>query len=199
MNNNKRWIGVVAAVVLAAVGTLILIQYVNSADQRALAGQETIQVYVLQQEVAAGTPAEELAQTVETILVPAATQVPGTVASFDEIAGTVAAVDLVPGEQLLLSRFIQPEVFLAATLHAAMGKARPIDIAEVTIGAALHKAHGNNIKLLDLSAGLLPRPLVITQTLFMDERPGAIAPTGFIHVGREGLFRLRDEPQREFR
>ena len=110
MNNNKRWIGVVAAVVLAALGTLILLQYVNGADERALAGQETITVYVLQQEVPAGTPAEELAETVETLLVPAATQVPGTVASLDQIAGTVAAVDLVPGEQLILSRFIQPSL-----------------------------------------------------------------------------------------
>ncbi len=108
MNNNKRWIGVVSAVLLAAIGTFVLVQYVSSADERALAGQETIEVLVVNQAVAAGTPAEELAATVDTALVPARTQVPGSVASLEQLSGTVAAVDLVPGEQLLLSRFIEP-------------------------------------------------------------------------------------------
>jgi pilus assembly protein CpaB len=147
MNSNKRWIGVVAAVVLAALGTFILIQYVNSADQRALAGQETIQVYVLQQPIEAGTPAEELTATVETALIPAATQVPGTVASLDQIAGTVAAVDLVPGEQLLVSRFIQPEVFAEQDDFVV-----PDGLVEVTVSLSPERAVGGALRPGDLVA-----------------------------------------------
>lgn len=149
MNNNKRWIGVVVAVVLAALGTFVLIQYVNSADQRALAGQETIEVYVLQQGVTAGTPAEELAASVETVLIPAATQVPGTVATLDQLAGTVAAVDLVPGEQLLLSRFIEPEVFEAQDEFVV-----PDGLAEVTISLSPERAVGGALRPGDLVAVL---------------------------------------------
>lgn len=149
MNNNKRWIGVVVAVVLAALGTFVLIQYVSSADERALAGQETIQVYVLQQAVPAGTPAEELAETVETLLVPAATQVPGTVASLDQLAGTVAAVDLVPGEQLIMSRFIEPEVFETQGDFEV-----PDGLVEVTVSLSPERAVGGSLNQGDLVAVL---------------------------------------------
>lgn len=147
MNNNKRWIGVVFAVLLAAVGTFVLVQYVSSADERALAGQETIEVLVVNQAVAAGTPAEELATNVETALVPAKTQVPGSVASLDQLTGTVAAVDLVPGEQLLLSRFIEPEVFEAQDEFEV-----PDGLVEVTVSLSPERAVGGAIKQGDLVA-----------------------------------------------
>jgi pilus assembly protein CpaB len=52
-----------------------------------------------------GTPADELADKVDTELVPAKTAVPGRVADLAHLAGKVATVDLQPGEQLLRSRF----------------------------------------------------------------------------------------------
>ncbi len=147
MNNNKRWIGVVVAVALAAIGTFVLVQYVSSADERALAGQESIQVYVLREEVPAGTPAEELAEGVETILVPAATQVPGTVASLDQLAGTVAAVDLVPGEQLILSRFVEPETYEERNDFEV-----PEGLIEVTLSLPPERAVGGALTPGDLVA-----------------------------------------------
>ncbi len=149
MNNNKRWIGVVFAVLLAAVGTFVLVQYVSSADERALAGQETIEVLILNQAVAAGTPADEIAANVETALIPVRTQVPGTVASLDQLTGTVAAVDLVPGEQLLLSRFIEPEVFEAQGEFEV-----PEGLVEVTVSLSPERAVGGALKQGDLVAVL---------------------------------------------
>jgi pilus assembly protein CpaB len=149
MNNNKRWIGVVFAVLLAAIGTFVLVQYVSSADERALAGQETIEVLVLNQAVAAGTPAEEMVANVETALIPAKTQVPGSVASLDQLTGTVAAVDLVAGEQLLLSRFIEPEVFEAQGDFEV-----PDGLVEVTVSLSPERAVGGILKQGDLVAVL---------------------------------------------
>jgi pilus assembly protein CpaB len=149
MNSNKRWIGVVFAVLLAAVGTFVLVQYVSSADERALAGQETIEVLVLNQAVAAGTPAEELAANVETALVPAKTQVPGSVASLDQLTGTVTGVDLVPGEQLLLSRFIEPAVFQAQDDFEV-----PEGLVEVTVSLSPERAVGGALRQGDLVAVL---------------------------------------------
>jgi len=154
MNNNKRWIGVVLAVVLAALGTFVLVQYVNSADERALAGQETIEVLVLSQAAAAGTPAEDLSALVETALVPASTQVPGTVATLDQLAGTVAAVDLVAGEQLLLTRFVEPEVLAAAEEFVV-----PDGLVEVTVSLSPDRAVGGALKpgdIVSVLASFLP-------------------------------------------
>ena len=149
MNSNKRWIGVVFAVLLAAIGTFVLVQYVSSADERALEGQETIEVLVLNEAVPAGTPAEELAATVNTALVPARTQVPGSVASLEQLSGTVAAVDLVPGEQLLLSRFIEPEVFESQDEFVV-----PDGLVEVTVSLSPERAVGGALKQGDLVAVL---------------------------------------------
>ncbi len=149
MNNNKRWIGVVIAVALAAIGTFVLVNYVNSADERALAGQETIEILTVIEPVDAGTSAEDLAPLVQTALVPAKTQVPGSVATLDQLTGTVAAVDLVPGEQLLLSRFIEPEVF------ASEGEFEvPDGLVEVTVSLSPDRAVGGELRPGDLVAVL---------------------------------------------
>jgi len=149
MNNNKRWVGVVVAVTLAAIGTFVLVNYVSSADERALAGQETIEVLTVSAPVAAGTPSEELNALVETAIVPASTQVPGSVAALDQLSGTVAAVDLVPGEQLLLSRFIEPETFAALDEFIV-----PEGLVEVTVSLSPDRAVGGELRPGDLVAVL---------------------------------------------
>jgi pilus assembly protein CpaB len=149
MNNNKRWMGVVIAVALAAIGTFVLINYVNSADERALAGQETIEVLTVSAPVTAGTPVEELTAVIESAIIPAKTQVPGSVATLDQLAGTVAAVDLVPGEQLLLSRFIEPETFAAQDEFIV-----PEGLVEVTVSLSPDRAVGGEIRPGDLVAVL---------------------------------------------
>jgi pilus assembly protein CpaB len=141
--------GVVIAVALAAIGTFVLINYVNSADERALAGQETIEVLTVSAPVTAGTPVEELTAVIESAIIPAKTQVPGSVATLDQLAGTVAAVDLVPGEQLLLSRFIEPETFAAQDEFIV-----PEGLVEVTVSLSPDRAVGGEIRPGDLVAVL---------------------------------------------
>jgi len=76
-----------------------------------------------------------------------------------------------------------------------VGEAIPVDIAQVPIGAALHKAHRHHIQLLDLATGLLPGVLLIHQAVLMDQWAAAEALACFVVVG--GFPGLRHEPQGE--
>lgn len=104
-----RALGVVAAVVLAAIGTFVLISYARTADERALADERTVEVWVVGQPVERGTPAGELDDLITRERVPAKVQAANAVADPDELEGMVAAVDLVPGEQLVSTRFLTPD------------------------------------------------------------------------------------------
>lgn len=99
----------VAALVLLVVGAAVLVTYVRSADERALAGVRTVEVLVADTVIPEGTPAEDLPAFVRTEQVPARSAVGGRVDDLSILTGTVAAVDLQPGEQLLASRFVRPE------------------------------------------------------------------------------------------
>jgi pilus assembly protein CpaB len=110
---NKRLNGIVVAVVLALVGTLLLVGYVNSAEARATKGEKMVPVLVVRSGVRAGTDAEDVKQAVAVERVPAKVKASDAVVDLDELDdldGKVTAVALVPGEQLLSARFVEPAV-----------------------------------------------------------------------------------------
>jgi pilus assembly protein CpaB len=109
----RRLLAALAALVLALVGAVVLVAYVRGADARALAGVQTVEVLVVDKPIAEGTPADQLSGLVGTELVPAKSAVPGRVTHLSELAGKVAVVDLAPGEQLLASRFSDPDALRA--------------------------------------------------------------------------------------
>ena len=110
---NRRIIGVLVAVVLAAVGTFVLVNYVQTAEERALEGQETVEVLVVRDRIEEGTPAIQITESVDTERVPRAVRADGGVSTVDDLEGRVASVDLVPGEQVVTDRFVDPAVFEA--------------------------------------------------------------------------------------
>ncbi|MDH3470241.1 MAG: RcpC/CpaB family pilus assembly protein [Acidimicrobiia bacterium] len=112
---NKRLLSLAASVALAAIGTFVLLSYVQGADERAAEGEESVEVLVVEETIPRGTPIEDVDGSVGLALVPAKVQAIGSLASLDDLSGTVAAVDLQPGEQLLSSRFIEPTLLVAAT------------------------------------------------------------------------------------
>jgi pilus assembly protein CpaB len=105
---NRRVTAVVVAVLLALAGTTAVFMYVRSADDRALAGQQAVEVYVAQRVVPAGTTLQSAVdadmieqQQVAAKGVPAAalpTVSPAT-------AQLVAVSDIQPGELVLSDRF----------------------------------------------------------------------------------------------
>ncbi len=104
----RRLLAALAALLLAATGAVVLLAYVRGADARALAGVQTVDVLVVDQPVAEGTPGEDLAGLVRTARLPAKAVVPGGVTDLGQLAGQVATSDLQPGEQLLAARFAAP-------------------------------------------------------------------------------------------
>ena len=97
MVNRQKLIGIVASVVLAGLGTALLVTYVRSAEDRALKGEKTVSVLVVTDTIPKGTKAEEIAAKVKTEQVPAKVMANGAIATLGPIAGRVSAVDLLPG------------------------------------------------------------------------------------------------------
>jgi len=108
---NKRLIGVAAAALLALLGTILILRYVNDADDRARADVELVEVFVIEDKVSAGATEGELRGAIGTTEVSASAVVDGVLTDLQQLDGRVAAVDLVPGEQVLLSRLIDAASF----------------------------------------------------------------------------------------
>jgi pilus assembly protein CpaB len=111
----RRFLALLAAFLLAAFGAVVLIQYVRMADERARAGEVVVPVYVVTDAVAAGTDAAAVGKAVSLESVPQRLVAPGAVGDPDalaQMAGLVTGADLLPGEQLVTGRFVDPSVLL---------------------------------------------------------------------------------------
>ncbi|MHA7277402.1 Flp pilus assembly protein CpaB [Arthrobacter sp. Hz1] len=126
----SRIIGATVAVMLAVVGAVLLVSYVNGSEERALAGTETQIVLVVRDglSVPEGTSAEALRDFVSEKAVPAKVVPPDAVRTLEAIAGQQTTVELVSGEQLLSSRFANPE-----EISANEAVSLPEGMQEVTI------------------------------------------------------------------
>ncbi len=138
---NRRWIGVLASIALAALGTFVLVRYVQGAEERALAGEETVEVLVVNTAVPRGAAAEDLGGSVDTVLVPVKVQAPGSVGSLAALAGRFTSVDLVPGEQLLSSRFVTADELIALDDFAV-----PEGLLEVALSLSPDRALGGELR-----------------------------------------------------
>ena len=139
--NRRKWLGVLASIAFAALGTFVLVRYVQGAEERALAGEETVEVLVVNTAVPRGAAAEDLRGKVDTVLVPTKVQAPGSVADLSALAGTFASVDLVPGEQLLASRFVSAE-----ELNALDDFVVPDGLLELTLSLSPERALGGELR-----------------------------------------------------
>jgi pilus assembly protein CpaB len=129
-----------AALVLLAVGTAVLLAYVRGADARALAGVRTTEVLVADRVIPEGTPADRLTDLVRIEVLPRKAAVEGRVTDLDELAGLVTTVDVQPGEQLLTSRFGEAE-----TGGAAGTVAVPPGLQEVSVLLEPQRAVGGRL------------------------------------------------------
>jgi pilus assembly protein CpaB len=136
----RKIIGVVASIVLAALGTLILVAFVRGAESRALAGEQTVDVLVVTEAIDRNTPASEIADSVATEQIPAKIRAHGVVEDLDDLEDRVTSVALVPGEQVVASRFVTP-----AQLVQASQVDVPDGLQEVTISLEPQRAVGGQI------------------------------------------------------
>ncbi|CAH0163786.1 hypothetical protein SRABI26_01018 [Arthrobacter sp. Bi26] len=105
----SRLLAGAAAVVLAIIGALLVVSYAQGADQRAVKNLEPVSVLVVKAAIPAGTPVEAMSASIATEQLPAAAVTASSLKSLDESQGKVAAVDLIPGEQLVKERLVEPE------------------------------------------------------------------------------------------
>lgn len=130
--------------VVAIIGTVLLFNYVQGADRRALANTETEDVLVVKQEVAAGTPASQLGNYLVTKTVPRTAVAEGVVDDLGSLGSKVTSVALEPGEQLLNSRLVDANAFL--------GPARvevPEGLQEITVRLGIERVVGGKIQAGD--------------------------------------------------
>jgi len=143
----RRILGTVLAVVLAVGGTLLLVGYVRNAEDRALSGEELVPVLVVEQPIERGAGSDGLTAAVRLEKVPAKVRADDAVADLADLEGLAAAVDLMPGEQLLLSRFTAPETLIVHRRVEA-----PPDLLEVTVALTPERAVGGQLQPGDLVA-----------------------------------------------
>ncbi|MEG9249040.1 Flp pilus assembly protein CpaB [Arthrobacter sp. Soc17.1.1.1] len=105
----SRLLAGVAAVVLALVGAMMLFGYTQGAEARAVAGLDPVDVLVVATAVPAGTPTEELMPFLTTQQLPATAVAPTALKDLDAYTGKVTAVELMPGEQVLTERLVDPD------------------------------------------------------------------------------------------
>lgn len=136
----KRWMAIAGAIVLAVVGTVLLISYVQSAEQRAREGQELATVLVVDEPIEKGTLAELIGDSVRETDIPLDVLAEDAVADLTELEGLVATTDLVPGEQVIASRFQTP-----AAVAADSRVEVPPEFLQVTIPLEPARAVGGRL------------------------------------------------------
>jgi pilus assembly protein CpaB len=136
----RRIIAAAVAILVAVVSGILLISYVTSADQRAMAGMRTEQVLVATAPVPQGTRADELGELVALRSLPAKAVVPGALTSVTALRNKITTTELQPGEQLLASRFADP-----SALQDSLAVQVPKGFSEVSIQLDPQRAVGNNL------------------------------------------------------
>lgn len=104
----RRIIAVVAAVVLALIGAVLVLLYARGADDRALAGQQPQTVYVSEQVVPSGTTLKDAERggLVKRTQVAAKAKPSGAISEVNsDNSALVALSDLAPGQIVLAAAF----------------------------------------------------------------------------------------------
>ena len=135
-----RLLGGIAALLVAIVGTVLLVSYVQNADKRAMAGTETESIYVVQQAIPAGTPADKIAASVTKKEVPKVALASNNVTDLASLGSKVTAVALVPGEQLLSSRMVEEQAFLGPSRVQV-----PAGLQEITLKLPIERVAGGKV------------------------------------------------------
>ena len=163
MIKRQKLIGIVASLVLAGVGTILLISYVRGAEQRATGGEARVGVLVVSEAIPQGTAAEDIAGRVRTESVPVKVAAEGAIADLGLVAGLVTDVDLLPGEQLVQGRF--------ATAAEAGKVVVPPNSLEVTVLLGAVQAAGGKVRVGDSVAVLVSFEDPATTHLFLQKVP----------------------------
>ena len=137
MKNKRRIIGIVAATLLALIGTISLVGYVRSATDDAVAQETLVDVYVVDEFVPKGAEPETIEASVSVEQIPARLKQDGALTDLETVGDQVAASDLQPGDQLLAARLAPKD--LVSDEVADKVQVSVLLEAERAVGGALQK------------------------------------------------------------
>lgn len=106
----RRTLLLIAALVVAALGTVLIFLYVNNLEEDALDGAAPVEVLVATQQVAPGTTAADASNdgAFEIQTVPASAAPVGVLSDITLISDQVALAPIFPGQQILAQMFGPP-------------------------------------------------------------------------------------------
>lgn len=106
----RRTFLLIAALVVAALGTVLIFLYVNNLEEDAIEGAAPVEVLVATQQVAAGTNAADASNdgAFEIQTVPSSAAAPGSLTDITLISDQVALAPIFPGQQILAQMFGAP-------------------------------------------------------------------------------------------
>lgn len=105
----QKPVGLLVAFVLAMIGTLLLVAYVQSARTEALSKVRLVDVLIATKPIPKGTSPEAAAASVKLVGVPVKAKAPDALTTLDGQKKKVTAINIQTGEQVLASRFVEPE------------------------------------------------------------------------------------------
>ncbi|GAA3673131.1 hypothetical protein GCM10023081_09370 [Arthrobacter ginkgonis] len=129
-----------AALVLAIVGAILLLNYVKAADLRAQKDLNPVTVLVATTDIPAGTSVGDLASYLETKSLPGTAVAPGALSTLEEVTDRVVASDIVAGEQLLDAKLVAESAQLTPGTVAV-----PSGLQEVTVLLEPERVAGGNL------------------------------------------------------
>ncbi|MDT0195018.1 Flp pilus assembly protein CpaB [Arthrobacter sp. AB6] len=135
-----RLLGGIVALVLAIVGTLLLVSYVQGSEARAQEDLKPVEVLVMQEQVPKGSDLETIKAAVKLTSLPTASVPNGALKSLEGLTGKVASVELLPGEPLLGVRLVDPE-----TLSAPGSVPVPEGMQEISVQLEAERVVGGRI------------------------------------------------------
>lgn len=184
-----RIIGAILALVLAVIGAVVLVTYVRGADARAAEGAELEDVYIVEAEIPQGTRGEEVQEFITVDQVPKRNANEDRVTELADLEGLVALSAVLPGEQLLNSRFAEPAVLAAqGEIPVPEGLQEvtiPLEVArvvggEVTPGSTVGVVYSTNTNRIDLNTSI-----AVTQFMFHKMLVTRVTPGNSVTVGDE--------------
>ncbi|WOP17748.1 Flp pilus assembly protein CpaB [Raineyella sp. LH-20] len=153
--HTRRIVAAIVAGVLTILAAAVLILYVGGADRRATRALEPQSVLVVVAPVARGTAADALGSAVQEKQLPGSAKAEDAVASVADLGKRIAAVDLVPGEQVLASRFVDPAALESATVPDGLQEVSVLLTSEQAYGG--RPAPGDRVGVF-LSSNDTPKP-----------------------------------------
>lgn len=103
--NRRRSIAILAAVLLTVFGTVVLVAFVNSAEQRAQEGAELVRILVAAEEIPQGTSSDAVADAVAAREVPSVMRAADAVDDISELGDQVTVERILAGEPIVARQF----------------------------------------------------------------------------------------------